>query len=75
MCREALDDYRRYRRDKEANSQKYKKLTRDGIVRIPSSDIQVGHLIILEKVKCIVHKFVNFRHNLGAYTRQCLFCS
>ncbi|XP_059148843.1 probable phospholipid-transporting ATPase IIB isoform X1 [Physella acuta] len=49
MCREALDDYRRYRRDKEANSQKYKKLTRDGIVRIPSSDIQVGHLIILEK--------------------------
>lgn len=51
MCREALDDYRRYRRDKEANSQKYKKLTRDGIVRIPSSDIQVGHLIILEKVR------------------------
>ncbi|CAL1541081.1 unnamed protein product [Lymnaea stagnalis] len=49
MCREALDDYRRYRRDKEANSQKYKKLTRDGIVRVPSSDIQVGHLIILEK--------------------------
>ncbi|KAH9515664.1 ATP synthase subunit 9 [Bulinus truncatus] len=49
MCREALDDYRRFRRDKEANSQKYKKLTRDGIIRIPSSDIQVGHLIILEK--------------------------
>ncbi|XP_012936830.1 probable phospholipid-transporting ATPase IIB isoform X3 [Aplysia californica] len=49
MSREALDDYRRYRRDKEANSQKFKKLTRDGIIRVPSSDIQVGHLVILEK--------------------------
>ena len=50
MSREAIDDYRRYRRDKEANSQKFKKLTRDGIVRVPSSQIQVGHLVILEKV-------------------------
>lgn len=49
MCREALDDYRRYRRDKEANSQKYKKLTRDGLVFIPSSDIKVGDLIQVEK--------------------------
>ncbi|XP_048254813.1 probable phospholipid-transporting ATPase IIB isoform X1 [Haliotis cracherodii] len=49
MCREALDDWRRYRRDKEANSQIYKKLCRDGIVRIPSSDIRVGDLIIVEK--------------------------
>ncbi|RUS73851.1 hypothetical protein EGW08_018395 [Elysia chlorotica] len=49
MCREAVDDYRRYLRDKEANSQKYKKLTKDGVVQVPSSDIQVGHLIILEK--------------------------
>ncbi|KAL5021382.1 hypothetical protein ScPMuIL_000537 [Solemya velum] len=50
MCREALDDYRRYRRDKEANSQKYKKLTRDGIVTIPSSAIRVGDLVMVEKV-------------------------
>ncbi|GFS05805.1 phospholipid-transporting ATPase [Elysia marginata] len=49
MCREAVDDYRRYLRDKEANSQKYKRLTKDGVVQLPSSDIQVGHLIILEK--------------------------
>lgn len=49
MCREAIDDYRRYLRDKEANSQKYKRLTNDGVVLLPSSDIQVGHLIILEK--------------------------
>jgi len=50
MSREALDDYRRYSRDKEANSLKYKKLTRDGIVQAPSSDIKVGDLIIVEKV-------------------------
>ncbi|KAK3707412.1 hypothetical protein RRG08_034469 [Elysia crispata] len=49
MCREAVDDYRRYLRDKEANSQKYKRLTKEGVIQVPSSDIQVGHLIILEK--------------------------
>ncbi|XP_041375249.1 probable phospholipid-transporting ATPase IIB isoform X2 [Gigantopelta aegis] len=49
MCREALDDYRRYSRDKEANSQKYKKLSRDGITSIPSSAIRVGDLIVVEK--------------------------
>jgi len=54
MCREALDDCRRYRRDKEANSQRYKKLTRDGLVTIPSSDIKVGDLIQVEKVITII---------------------
>nr|KAG5712977.1 hypothetical protein BaRGS_021771 [Batillaria attramentaria] len=49
MCREALDDWRRYRRDKEANSQMYRKLTRDGFVKVPSSDIQVGDLIVVDK--------------------------
>ena len=51
MCREALDDYRRYSRDKELNSHYYKKLTRDGIVPVPSSHIQVSDLIIVEKVR------------------------
>lgn len=50
MCREAIDDWRRYRRDKEANSQKYRKLTRDGFANVPSSDIQVGDLIVVDKV-------------------------
>lgn len=50
MCREALDDYRRYRRDKEANSQKFRKLTRDGMVPVPSSNIKVGDLIVVDKV-------------------------
>ena len=51
MCREALDDYRRYRRDKEANSQKFRKLTRDGMVPVPSSNIKVGDLIVVDKVR------------------------
>ena len=30
MCREAYDDFVRFRRDREVNSQKYKKLTKKG---------------------------------------------
>ena len=50
MVREAIDDIRRWRRDKELNGKKYKKLTREGIVQVKSSDIKVGDLIIVEKV-------------------------
>ncbi|KAK3086037.1 hypothetical protein FSP39_012460 [Pinctada imbricata] len=49
MCREAWDDFRRFRRDKEANSQKYRKLTRDGLIPIPSSNIKIGDLIVVDK--------------------------
>ena len=54
MCREALDDFRRYRRDKEANSQKFKLFSRDGVTEIPSSKIKVGDLIFVEKVLYLV---------------------
>ena len=50
MCREAVDDIRRLQRDREVNSQKYKKLTRQGLVSIASSGICVGDLITVEKV-------------------------
>ncbi|XP_062870920.1 probable phospholipid-transporting ATPase IIB isoform X2 [Trichomycterus rosablanca] len=49
MVREAVDEVRRYRRDKEMNSQLYSKLTVQGKVQVKSSDIQVGDLIIIEK--------------------------
>ncbi|KAK1173370.1 putative phospholipid-transporting ATPase IIB isoform X1 [Acipenser oxyrinchus oxyrinchus] len=49
MVREAVDEYRRYQRDKEMNSQMYSKLTVRGKVPVKSSDIQVGDLIIVEK--------------------------
>uniref|UniRef100_A0A8C5MGS7 Phospholipid-transporting ATPase n=1 Tax=Leptobrachium leishanense TaxID=445787 RepID=A0A8C5MGS7_9ANUR len=49
MVREAADEYRRFKRDKEMNSQLYSKLTVRGKVQVKSSDIQVGDLIIVEK--------------------------
>lgn len=45
ILKEAWDDIKRYMRDKEANSQRYKKLTQGGLVSVPSSEIQVGDLI------------------------------
>lgn len=49
MCREAYDDSLRFRRDREVNSQLYQKLTKKGIVTVPSSAIKVSDLIIVEK--------------------------
>ncbi|XP_063555393.1 probable phospholipid-transporting ATPase IIB isoform X6 [Gorilla gorilla gorilla] len=49
MTREAIDEFRRFQRDKEVNSQLYSKLTVRGKVQVKSSDIQVGDLIIVEK--------------------------
>uniref|UniRef100_A0AAY4EJV3 Phospholipid-transporting ATPase n=1 Tax=Denticeps clupeoides TaxID=299321 RepID=A0AAY4EJV3_9TELE len=49
MMREAVDEVRRYKRDKEMNSQLYTKLTMRGKVQVKSSEIQVGDLIIVEK--------------------------
>ncbi|KAK2148328.1 hypothetical protein LSH36_502g02038 [Paralvinella palmiformis] len=49
MVRECVDDVRRFRRDREVNSQKYTKLTSSGPIQIPSSQIKVGDLILLEK--------------------------
>lgn len=49
LGKEAVDDIQRYVRDKEANSEEYKKVTRDGIMVVPSSTLQVGDLIVLEK--------------------------
>ncbi|KAG0167337.1 putative aminophospholipid-translocase [Apophysomyces sp. BC1034] len=48
-CKEAIDDYQRYKRDKEANSQLYQCLTPAGPRSIPSSKIRVGDMIIIHK--------------------------
>ncbi|KAF2073335.1 hypothetical protein CYY_005353 [Polysphondylium violaceum] len=48
IFKEAYDDFKRYRRDKEANSAQYLRLTKNGFVSIPSSDIKVGHYILVE---------------------------
>uniref|UniRef100_A0A6I8NM74 Phospholipid-transporting ATPase n=1 Tax=Ornithorhynchus anatinus TaxID=9258 RepID=A0A6I8NM74_ORNAN len=49
IIREAVEEIRCYVRDKEVNSQIYSKLTARGTVKVKSSSIQVGDLIIVEK--------------------------
>lgn len=51
ICREAVDDFRRFQRDREVNSQKYKRLIRQTKEweKIPSSKIKVGDIIVVEK--------------------------
>uniref|UniRef100_A0A8C5J0F5 Phospholipid-transporting ATPase n=1 Tax=Junco hyemalis TaxID=40217 RepID=A0A8C5J0F5_JUNHY len=49
VIREAAEELRCYMRDKEVNSQIYSKLTARGTVKVKSSNIQVGDLIIVEK--------------------------
>ena len=47
--KEAWDDYIRFKRDKEANSQLYQKLTRQGLLDISSANIRVGDLLLVER--------------------------
>ncbi|XP_074965086.1 putative phospholipid-transporting ATPase IIA isoform X2 [Phalacrocorax aristotelis] len=49
VIREATEEIRCYMRDKEVNSQIYSKLTARGTVKVKSSNIQVGDLILVEK--------------------------
>lgn len=51
ICREAVDDIRRHQRDREVNSQKYKRLIgpNQPPELIPSSKLRVGDIIIVEK--------------------------
>ncbi|XP_054439770.1 probable phospholipid-transporting ATPase IIB [Pteronotus mesoamericanus] len=61
IMREAIDELRRFRRDKEVNSQLYSRLTARGKVQVKSSDIQVGDLIIVEKNQRIPSDMVFLR--------------
>ncbi|XP_054984045.1 probable phospholipid-transporting ATPase IIB isoform X2 [Sorex araneus] len=61
ITREAIDEFRRFQRDKEVNSQLYSKLTVRGKVQVQSSDIQVGDLIIVEKNQRIPSDMVFLR--------------
>ncbi|XP_023555827.1 probable phospholipid-transporting ATPase IIB isoform X5 [Octodon degus] len=61
ITREAVDEFRRFQRDKEVNSQLYSKLTVRGKVQVKSSDIQVGDLIIVEKNQRIPSDMVFLR--------------
>ena len=45
MVREAIDDIRRWQRDREVNSAKYAKLTERGRVLVTASKLQVGDVV------------------------------
>ncbi|XP_073931086.1 probable phospholipid-transporting ATPase IIA isoform X3 [Castor canadensis] len=49
IIREAVEEIRCYVRDKDVNSQVYSRLTARGTIKVKSSSIQVGDLIIVEK--------------------------
>eukprot|EP00002_Diphylleia_rotans_P019556 TRINITY_DN3778_c0_g2_i9.p1 TRINITY_DN3778_c0_g2~~TRINITY_DN3778_c0_g2_i9.p1 ORF type:complete len:1276 (+),score=258.10 TRINITY_DN3778_c0_g2_i9:70-3897(+) len=47
ISKEAYDDFKRYQRDKEANSQLYECISRDGFHLKPSASLRVGDLVIV----------------------------
>uniref|UniRef100_A0A1I8HIG2 Reverse transcriptase domain-containing protein n=1 Tax=Macrostomum lignano TaxID=282301 RepID=A0A1I8HIG2_9PLAT len=49
MVREAVDDFRRWRRDRELNGTVYERLARGGSKLVPSSVLQVGDVIRVNK--------------------------
>jgi len=49
MIREAIDDFRRFQRDREVNAKRYDRLTSRGKVSVASSDLKVGDIIYVEK--------------------------
>lgn len=49
IVKEAVDDIKRYQRDKEANNQRFKKVTQSGFKEVTSAEIEVGDIIQLEK--------------------------
>jgi len=48
LVKEGYDDYQRYVRDKEANSQRYERLQADGKKKsVPSADLKVGDVVFV----------------------------
>lgn len=45
MLKEAFDEAKRYFRDRETNSQKYRKLTENGLVEVTSAQLKVGDIV------------------------------
>ncbi|OXB79242.1 UNVERIFIED_CONTAM: hypothetical protein H355_013163 [Colinus virginianus] len=77
VIREAAEEIRCYMRDKEVNSQIYSKLTGRGTVKVKSSNIQVGDLIIVEKDLLQIRSYIYAEepnidiHNfVGTFTRE-----
>jgi len=49
MVREAIDDFKRWQRDREVNQSRYARLTDRGLVSVSSANLKVGDIIVVEK--------------------------
>ncbi|CAH0406188.1 unnamed protein product [Chilo suppressalis] len=72
LFREALDDFRRYRRDKEVNRQMYERIVLDtsvdgykpfAIEKVPSSSLRVGDIVMLHKGQRVPADMILLRTN------------
>ena len=73
LIREAIDDIKRYRRDKEQNTQKFTRIDINGEKQINSSDIVVGDLIEISQGQRIPADLLiikSFDHNIYIKTDQ-----
>uniref|UniRef100_A0A672N889 Phospholipid-transporting ATPase n=1 Tax=Sinocyclocheilus grahami TaxID=75366 RepID=A0A672N889_SINGR len=69
IVREAVEEMRCFLRDKEVNSQIYSKLSTRGTVKVKSSGIQVGDLIIVEKMYISTFFSTVFHHKGSCFLR------
>jgi len=80
--KEAWDDVHRWLRDREANKEKFLRLTRNGFEEITSADIRVGHIIQVTHFESFAVPFLLFGkpvlHDVvldsNKSTRTCGFC-
>lgn len=49
LIKEGIDDFKRYKRDKEVNSEVYMKLVGDQFVPVPCSSLRPGDIVTVEK--------------------------
>jgi phospholipid-translocating ATPase len=72
MIKEAYDDIKRWKRDREVNSRMYKRLTKNGLVDIPASEIQVGYIIQIKTNQSVPSDMILLRtteHAGGSFIR------
>ena len=72
MIKEAYDDIKRWKRDREVNSRMYKRLTENGLVDIPASEIQVGYIIQIKTNQSVPSDMILLRtteHAGGSFIR------
>lgn len=67
ICREAVDDFRRHKRDKEVNGQKYYRLVRgrDNPELVPSSKLRVGDMVskTVQQLIFFLHLDLEFQYH------------